>query len=255
MNNNLIAVSAKIGGGKDTFFNLLKQKSGKTFENKKFAWKLKEIAEKLTGIPALDFEKESVKNSYLPDEWNYLDSNGQEQRLTCREFMQKLGTEGLRNGLHTNVWVNSLFADYKASVEKYDFEGEPKFPNWFISDCRFENEANAIKQRGGIIVRINRDYSWEDFCKLYGLKNVNNPASYVGKTNPVFWGECLKNLDKTEEIETAIKKIFHASETSLDFYSQFDYIINNDGTLEDFENKIEDCLAHLGVVENQLINK
>jgi len=109
MAKNLIAVSAKIGGGKDTFFDNLKEKSGKVYENKKFAWKLKEIAEKLTGIPALDFEKESVKNSYLPEEWNYFDTNGLEQRMTCREFMQKMGTEGMRNGLHTNVWVNSLF--------------------------------------------------------------------------------------------------------------------------------------------------
>ena len=253
MNKNLIAVSAKIGGGKDTFFDILKKKTGMHYENKKFAWKLKEIAEKLTGIPALDFEKEAVKNSYLPDEWNYLDVQGNEQRLTCREFMQKLGTEGLRNGLHTNVWVNALFADYKSredllvgnytSVVGYD--KLTMFPNWFISDCRFENEAEALKKRGGLLIRINRFYSWEQFTKLYGLKNMTNNFN---EKHPVsYWGDFLKSCPQTEEIETAIKKIFHSSETSLDNYSKFDYVIDNNGTLEEFEQNIEKCLEYLEI--------
>ena len=42
---NLIAVSAKIGNGKDTLYDFLQQKTRNVYENKKFAWKLKEIAE------------------------------------------------------------------------------------------------------------------------------------------------------------------------------------------------------------------
>ena len=261
MGNNLIAVSAKIGGGKDTFFDILKNKSGKHYENKKFAWKLKEIAEKLTGIPALDFEKESVKNSYLPDEWNYVDANGIEQRMTCREFMQKMGTEAMRNGLHNNVWVNALFADYKQTgvgFKEYvgygDFkeEGSLEYPNWFISDCRFPNEALAIKKRGGLIVRINRSYTWEQFCKLYGVLKMNSPAKTPDAKFPVLtWAAFLRIEEQTEEIEGALKKITHSSETSLDNYNGFDYVINNDGTLEDFTNEIEKCLIHLQVTENE----
>jgi len=36
-------------------------------------------------------------------------------------------------------------------------------PNWIITDCRFPNEAEAIKKRGGILVRIQRD----------GIKPIN----------------------------------------------------------------------------------
>ena len=251
MGNNLIAVSAKIGGGKDTFFDILKKKSGKTYENKKFAWKLKEIAEKLTGIPALDFEKEEVKNSYLPEEWNYTDANGNEQRMTCREFMQKLGTEGLRNGLHTNVWVNSLFADYKLVFPDVMGNGsEAEYQNWFISDVRFPNEALSIKKRKGVMIRINRDYTWEQFCKLYGVKSLKNPTGFIeAKLPSISWGNLLKIETQTEEIKTAINKIFHSSETSLDNYNGFDYVINNNGALEEFENEIEKCLIHLQVIE------
>jgi hypothetical protein len=266
MGKNLIAVSSKIGGGKDTFFNILQKKTNNSYSNKKFAWKLKEIAEKLTGIPALDFEKESVKNSYLPEEWNYFDSNQVGQRLTCREFMQKLGTEGLRNGLHQNVWVNSLFADYKVAMSdgwvptynnpdnsNLEQPAEPTYPNWFISDCRFENEAAAIKKRDGAIIRINRYYTWEQFSKIYGI-SLNSDGELtkddVEKKSALEWGYFLKNistLNSTPELETAIKKIFHTSETSLDNYTEFDYVIENKGTVEDFENEIEKCMSFLGV--------
>ncbi len=74
--------------------------------------------------------------------------------MTVREFLQKLGTEGLRNNLHGNVWVNALFADYKApESSRYDIKG---LPNWIITDVRFPNEAQAIKDKGGIVVRIDR---------------------------------------------------------------------------------------------------
>lgn len=254
MKKNIIAVSAKIGGGKDTFFDILQKKTENSYSNKKFAWKLKEIAEKLTGIPAADFEKEDVKNNYLPEEWNYLDKNNVEQRLTCREFMQRMGTEAMRNGLHTNVWVNSLFSDYNPIlgedlIENYVNTGTVPvvYPNWFISDCRFENEAEAIKKREGAIIRINRYYSWEQFSKIYGIK-----YNYEGteKLDAVGWGLFLKSIfvsNQVEEIETAIKKIFHSSETSLDSYKDFDYVIENKGTLEDFENEIDKCLMSLEI--------
>ena len=37
---------------------------------KKFACKVKEIVSILTGVPINDLEKDTVKNSYLPKEWD-----------------------------------------------------------------------------------------------------------------------------------------------------------------------------------------
>ena len=42
-------------------------------------------------------------------------------------------------------------ADFRPS--KMD---EYKPSNWIITDCRFPNEAEAIKDRGGIIIRVDR---------------------------------------------------------------------------------------------------
>jgi hypothetical protein len=62
--------------------------------------------------------------------------------MTVRDFLQKLGTEGLRNGLHENAWVNALMCDYRRGDQ------------WVITDTRFPNEAEAIKKKDGIIIRL-----------------------------------------------------------------------------------------------------
>jgi hypothetical protein len=71
--------------------------------------------------------------------------------MSVREFLQKLGTEAMREGLHTNVWVNALFADYKPpKMSQYN----PS--NWIITDMRFPNEMEAVVARGGITIRVVR---------------------------------------------------------------------------------------------------
>ena len=98
-----------------------------------------------------------------------------------------------------------------------------------------------------IIIRINRDFTWEQFCKAYGIKNLSDGSGV--KKSAIDWGLQIQYLDQTEEIQGAIKKIFHSSETALDNYQGFDYIINNVGSLEDYENEIKKCLNTLQLGE------
>jgi hypothetical protein len=37
--------------------------------------------------------------------------------MSVRKLLQKLGTEAMRDGLHTNVWCNALFSDYSVQVD------------------------------------------------------------------------------------------------------------------------------------------
>ena len=111
------------------------------FEIKKFAGKLKEIGSILSGIVADQFEDQEFKKLYMGVDWG----------MTYREFLQKLGTEAMREGLHTNVWVNALFADYKPpKMSQYN----PS--NWIITDMRFPNELEAVEERKGITIRVVR---------------------------------------------------------------------------------------------------
>ena len=204
----IIALNGYAQSGKDTVANII-QEIDSSWQNKKFAGKLKQVASLLTGIPAEKFEDQEFKNSLLGGEWDgimFVEGYGNhETSMTVREFLQKLGTEAIRNNLHRDAWVNALMADYKAinttiGTSEFDIQDIDITPNWVITDCRMKNEAKAVKVRGGLVVRIIRP----------GVGPINN----------------------------------HQSEIDLDDYP-FDYVIVNDGSLKDLEDQVVDLLSKI----------
>lgn len=181
--------------------NWLSNNQNCTWEIKKFAGKLKQIASLLTGVPIEKWEDPLFKKTYMGEEWNkwcveystmsgnykeYFNSKSRAQNfktdlysdesvysitqeikyipITHRQFLQWLGTEGLRNGLHKNVWVNALMSEYIPTITRREIlqksagflDCEPVYPSWVISDTRFYNELQTVKDRGGICIRIDR---------------------------------------------------------------------------------------------------
>lgn len=175
--------------------------------------------------------------------------------LTPRLLTQLIGTECFRNIIHPNSWVNSTFANYK-KIDNYTFvPGEymgvckecnisfvgakrqyicedcceenkkyPSYSKWIITDVRYINELDAIKNRGGINIKIERDFEFRF---------------------PTVW-EKFKNTDY-DKIETYLlredeemhKKIYHDSEIGLDDYNDFDYVIKNNGTIEELVEQVK----------------
>jgi len=176
---HLIAISGKIGSGKDAFAELfikhVADEYGHQFENKKFAYNLKKIVSVLAGVSMEDVLSREGKLRYLP-EWG----------MTIGEMQQKVGTEAIRNNIHNDAWVLSLFGTYK---EEQDF--------WIVTDVRFKNEAKIIKEKGGIVIRLNGD--------------PNN--SRVGDD---------RNMN-------------HQSEIDLDDYNGFDYVYDNIPPIENLQ--------------------
>lgn len=144
-----------------------------TFVIKKFASKLKDMVCLLTGCTKEQLEDQEFKKTYAPANWSYiLQWTGENmvrenpppswpeervKRYTYREMLQMVGTELFRDQLHVNTWVNALFADYKDEWDGMNtYTNTSKYPNWVITDCRFLNEAKAIKSRGGIMIRVEK---------------------------------------------------------------------------------------------------
>ena len=214
----VIGISGRLGSGKDTVGKIIQYLTAEdvgadclkriraglsidgyhnsSFENKKFAGKLKLIGSILSGVPVENFEDQEFKKLPMSLDWE----------MTYREFLQKLGTEAMRDGLHKNVWVNALFADYKWYTKEWDELGNETlgaYPNWLVTDMRFPNELDAVILREGITIRVNRP--------VHALSEENNAVQ------------------------------LHPSETALD-NSEFHYIIDNDGSFEDLMKKVEEIL-------------
>ena len=197
---NLISISGRIGHGKDLIASIiqyliylkrckelkiekctLKEFQGSTLEmlslysNKKMAGKLKQIASILTGIPVNKFEDQEFKKTNLGPEWGY---------MTVREFLQRIGTEAIRNNLHKDTWLNAFWIDY---------HNENK---WIITDCRFENEYNSIKERRGLMIKVERP----------GIENQNH-ASETGLDMITDWDYVIKNDSTTVDLIKKVQEI------------------------------------------------
>lgn len=68
------------------------------------------------------------------------------KQLSAREVMQIVGTDMFRT-MQTNVWSS-------ATIRKIKEENPPMA---IVADCRFPNEVDAIKNAGGIVIKLTRN--------------------------------------------------------------------------------------------------
>ena len=209
-NTRLISISGKMGSGKDTaggiIKDLLEENVGPNWEIAKFASGVKEVASIILGISIHQFENQEFKNSYLPECWNThkavftdrSDFHGWEvesNRMTVREFLQKLGTEAMRDGLHENVWVNKLMRKYEHFNKMIPHVDDKSFPRWIITDTRFPNEYAALKEKEALFIKIVRP----------GLE-LNNHPSETSLDNHEF-DYVIQNDNRTYHLKEELKRI------------------------------------------------
>lgn len=135
----------------------------------------------------------------------------EERALTPRLLMQLLGTECGREIIHPNIWCNSTFSDYiEGDVEQWKHVGkeipyiEPIIPksgsNWIITDLRFPNEAEAIKEKGGLLIKIIR-------LQQEPPTSEKLHESEVALDNWNDWDEIIYNDGTLEDLESQIKEL------------------------------------------------
>jgi hypothetical protein len=136
----IIAICGHKFSGKSTVARLLHNATG--YEIVSFADKLKDITCVLSGCTREDLEDYEFKeNELVPD---YLRPYcGNAKKPTFRAFLQYFGSEVMR-GVNDNIWIDCTLSN--ASETK----------GLIISDCRFPNEAKAVKARGGIVIKVVR---------------------------------------------------------------------------------------------------
>jgi len=172
----IIGVSGKRGCGKDTLAGYLKEHQ---WEQKSFAAELKKRVRQDFGLTV---EQTDGALKEAPTTFKRQLDDGY---YTPRDIMIRCGF--YYRSIDPLYWVKLVYKDIARNYGKY-----------VISDVRFKNEANYIKDMGGILIRLERDADL----------NI-----YTGK-------------------------IDDPSETELDDYDKFDYVLpaHLNAKLDDLKN-------------------
>jgi hypothetical protein len=130
--------------------------------------------------------------------------------LTPRFILQQWGTEVCRKNFHDDIWIASLENKLRNSRDDV-----------VISDCRFPNEIKAIKQAGGIVVRVMRgaEPEWYDAA-------ISRNRGPNGNSTWALSGRRLEQLG------------VHASETAW-VGTKFNVVLDNNGTLDDLYQQVK----------------
>lgn len=199
----IIGVCGFIGSGKDTVSDYLQ--NFHEFRRESFASTLKDAVSAVFGWDRTMLEgrtKEAREWREQVDPWwaQRLDM----PTLTPRWVLQYWGTEVCRKSFHDDIWIASLENKLRNSKD-----------NVVISDCRFPNEIQSIRNAGGKIAWVKRGNlpEWYDYAV-----SANQGQNFA-----------IQQLK--------LMKI-HASETAW-VGTNFDYVIENNGTIADLYAQLE----------------
>ena len=204
---NLISVSGKKGSGKNLVAAIITDLTydQAPWEVKSFADKLKYITCSLIGCTREQLEDREFKETPLGEEWDryYMMD-------TFESFMGVDIPVTRKYKLTPRLFLQLLGTECGRNIIHPNIWVNGLFADynasskWIISDTRFPNEIESIKKHNGLTIRINRD----SFLRTGKVFDTDN----------------------------------HESETALDDYQGFDYVIDNNGTIEELKEVVKDIL-------------
>jgi len=205
----IVGIVGLIGAGKDTAADYLCNFHG--FRRESFANTLKDAVACVFGWDRVLLEgrtKQAREWREQVDPWWAQRLNVPD--LTPRYVLQQWGTEVCRRGFHDDIWIASLENKLRNSQDDV-----------VISDCRFPNEIQAIKQAGGLVVRVVRgpEPEWYE-----AAGSVNR-----GPNGNVTWATSRERLKKLG---------IHASETAW-IGTKFDAVLDNNSTLDHLYQQVK----------------
>lgn len=209
----IVGICGLIGSGKGTAAEYLVAHHGFTHES--FAAPLKDAVAAVFDWPRDLLEGDTSRSRCWREE---IDTWWAERlgipTLTPRWVLQNWGTDVLRENFHDDIWI--------AACERR-LQSAPG--DVVISDCRFPNEIESLRQLGARIIRVKRgpDPDWFCAAELLNTLPAVSPdargARIILDTASVHWSE-----------------VAWAGQ-------RFDLVIPNDGDLTELYARIDDYIS------------
>jgi hypothetical protein len=172
----IVGISGHRGNGKTALANILVKNYG--FIKLSFAEELKELAKTIFPLTEIDMSAITRKEKkFKTYDW------------TPREFLCNLGDFVRYHD--RDYWLNKCLS--KCSNDKVDY---------VIDDVRFENEAVAIKAKGGKVIRVNRYPKQNPYGKPLDIPSETSLDDYQGFDFTVHevWNTSLEALARQADI-------------------------------------------------------
>ena len=202
----IIGICGFIGSGKDTIADYLV--NVRQFRRMSFAGTLKDAVSAVFGWDRELLEGRTRESRIWREQRDEWWSQRLGRDITPRQVLQQWGTEVGRQAYHDEIWVASLENRLRNSQN-----------NVVITDCRFPNEIQAIRQAQGLVIRVRRgpEPVW------YDLAVAANRGDWVAR----------------EQVNSLL---VHASETAW-VGTEFDAVIDNNHSFDNTFQQVESVLA------------
>lgn len=148
----ILGLHGKIGSGKNECARRLAVISALPVIEVSFAAKLKQSAAALLGCSVDDLERwkndpqKIVAIGAALDGYDIATLPGFTQ--TLRSFLQRYGTEAHRDIFGEDFWLDAALPIHSVAVGAYSDA------LYVVTDVRFENEAQRVRDLGGVVVRV-----------------------------------------------------------------------------------------------------
>ncbi len=148
----IISITGKAGSGKDTIAKIVTDELtaiGLNVTKLSYAGPLKDCATLLWG-----WDRDRLEYDFDYKEGNTLDDGSPDLAcealgMTRRVFMQRFGTEAMRQNIHQDVWIIAL----KLAIKRGDYD---QYDIGIIPDARFINELKFVSDLGGRTIKVER---------------------------------------------------------------------------------------------------
>ena len=208
----IIGVCGFIGSGKDTVADYLQ--NFHEFRRESFASTLKDAVAAVFGWDRTMLEgrtKEAREWREQVDPW-WAERLGM-PTLTPRWVLQYWGTEVCRKAFHDDIWIASLENKLRTSKDSI-----------VISDCRFPNEIQSIRNAGGQIVWVQRGELPDWYDTAVAANQGHNWAVQDLKMRKI-------HASETAWVGTHFDAILDNNQTIDELYKQAASIVSNEVSL------------------------